>query len=116
MVTVHVMPRAGGSPVSSAKPFLHLKWSEEDTCDTDLLGTSSTIVRSLKAYPYWPLSWQRNPHLNQYLHPSVVDYMQQKGLFMFDEGVLQRQARQLGALVAFHAAALVFSFRNTYPT
>jgi hypothetical protein len=105
IATVHVMPRVGAEQTfKTAKPYNQLSWIlNDENYDPALFDASSTLVRSLKAYPLWPFSQNRNTRLEIYLDPTVVDYMQQKELFMFSADNIQKQRKHMGVFIAVHA-------------
>lgn len=85
-----------------------MEWVDGTDCDLSLIGTSSTVVRSLKAYPYWPLSRRHNPWLSAYLHPAVVGYMAEHGLYMFSEDMQLRHKKHLVVMGIVHSLAAMF--------
>jgi nicotinic acid mononucleotide adenylyltransferase len=57
-----------------------------------LNNVSSTEIRAVSAFPYWPLPIE-NPLLVEELDPSVHSYLKSHGLYNFSEEVLWRQRR-----------------------
>lgn len=111
--TVHVMPREGSARPITSKPFNQLRWassaqdrphsSPDPDPDPDLFNASSTLVRSVKAYPYYPFCSMRNPLLEEYLDPSVVDYMEERGLYMFAPVSIKIARWHAGVMLLTHA-------------
>lgn len=101
---VHVMPRVGSSEAfKTAKKYNQLNWAWDDkNYDPSLFDVSSTLVRSIKAYPLWPWSLRRNIRLEDYLHPEVVSYIQSRGLFMFSPDDLRKQKKHMCAYFLVH--------------
>ena len=108
LATIHVLPRAGGPAIRSNKSFRLVKWIDGTDCDPSLLGTSSTVVRFLKAHPYWPLDDRGNPWLTAYLHPAVVEYIEKHGLYMYSEDMIAKHKKHLAVMGVVHTLAAVF--------
>ena len=102
------MPRVGAEQTfKTSKPYNQLSWiTNDDNFDSDLFDVSSTIVRSLKAYPWWPFNQKRNSCLETYLHPAVVNYIEKRHLYMFSTENIRKQRKHMSILLTAHVFCL----------
>jgi hypothetical protein len=77
-------------------------------------GVSSTIVRDLLAYPYWPLPIE-NSRLRSALHESVYEYIKTVGIYNFSRKKMAACVRSrlvLGGMMLLAAATHVLKPKN----
>jgi nicotinic acid mononucleotide adenylyltransferase len=95
---VHVIERLGLPPSSNNTPPLSPSFVPsvyrcyQRHHIPSLNNVSSTEIRAVSAYPYWPLPIE-NPFLVEELDPAVYSYLKSHGLYNFSEEALGRQRR-----------------------
>lgn len=100
------------SSTSSSSQAYILKGSASTICggsssSDGSIAVSSTLVRSLRAQPYWPLSSQDHPLLGKLIHPNVLAYIKSRGLYMYSPEALGRARRNNAFMVL--SVAVVFA-------
>lgn len=112
---VHVINRLGLPPISSSTTTTFTTTATSSSSKQDqskiveykpfrrhnvpfIEVVSSTLVRSLNPYPYWPLPIQ-NTLLTNLLDSEVYEYIKRKGLYNFSSQYLWKQRIFRGSFI-----------------